>query len=145
VLSLAAELRARRKAASAARAAQSARKAKEIQLTARTDAHDLAIKAGRVTIAGRTESSQRPLVAWPQAQSDWLANSDSSKRSHVGSTGSPRRSADPVPTVALPVSARPDEAPAQEATPTMGDAPAGRQAQGPSDAAVATKAVDTRR
>ena len=91
-----------------------------------------AIKAGRVTVAGRTEKSQRPLVAWPQAQTDWLANSDGSKRSHVGSTGSPRRAADPVPDVALPVSARPDEAPAQETTPTMGDAPIGRQAQGPS-------------
>lgn len=90
-----------------------------------------AIKAGRVTVAGRTETSQRPLVAWPQTQADWLANSDSSKRSHVGSTGSPRRAADPVPRVALPVSARPDEAPAQEAPLAMGDAPAGRQ-QGPS-------------
>lgn len=88
-----------------------------------------AIKAGRVTVAGRTETSQRPLVAWPQTQDDWLANSDGSKRSHVGSTGSPRRAADPVPRVALPVSARPDEAPAQEAP--MTDAPAGRQ-QGPS-------------
>lgn len=70
-----------------------------------------AIKAGRVTVAGRTEKSDRPLVAWPQVQDDWLANSDTSKRSHVGSKGSPRRDADPVPAVPLPVSARPDEVP----------------------------------
>lgn len=68
-----------------------------------------AIKAGRVNIAGRTETSQRPLVAWPQTQDDWLANSDGSKRSHIGSTGSPRRAADPAPEVDLPVSSRPDQ------------------------------------
>lgn len=74
-----------------------------------------AIKAGRVHIAGRTEKSQRPLVAWPQAQTDWLANSDTSKRSHVGSRGSPRRDADPAPQVQLATSGRPDDAPDQQA------------------------------
>lgn len=73
-----------------------------------------AIKAGRVTIAGRTETSNRPLVAWPQVQTDWMANSDTQKRSHVGSKGSPRRAADPAPEVPLAVSSRPDEAPAPE-------------------------------
>lgn len=74
-----------------------------------------AIKAGRVTVAGRTESSQRPLVAWPQTQDDWLANSDSSKRSHVGSRGSPKREADPEPEVKLATSNAPQ--PEQPAPP----------------------------
>lgn len=50
-----------------------------------------AIKAGRVTVAGTNEKNGRPLVAWPQVRDDWLANSDSSKRTHVGSQGSPER------------------------------------------------------
>ena len=79
-----------------------------------------AIKAGRVTIAGRTERSQRPLVAWPQTQADWLANSDTSKRSHVGSRGSPRREADPVPDVKLATSGKPDEAPAPPESAAVG-------------------------
>lgn len=93
-----------------------------------------AIKAGRVTIAGRTESSQRPLVAWPQAQTDWLGNSDASKRSHVGSQGSPRREADPPPQAKLKTSGNPDESPAesaQAATESVADQPRG----GPSYAA----------
>lgn len=90
-----------------------------------------AIKAGRVTVAGRTPTSDRPLVAWPQAQSDWLANSDTQKRSHVGSKGSPRRAADPEPTVKLATSSRPDEAPAPEAAQVGGDTLPGRAA-GPS-------------
>lgn len=80
-----------------------------------------AIKAGRVTVAGRTPTSDRPLVSWPQAQTDWLANSDTSKRSHVGSKGSPRRSADPEPDVKLATSGRPDEAHTPETTPVGGD------------------------
>lgn len=68
-----------------------------------------AIKAGRVAIAGRTPTSDRPLVAWPQVETDWLANSDTQKRSHVGSQGSPRRAADPKPTTKLAISSRPDE------------------------------------
>lgn len=83
-----------------------------------------AIKAGRVHIAGRTDTSQRPLVAWPQVQADWGANSDSSKRSHVGSQGSPVRARDPEPVQRLATSGQPDEAPPQ-------DEPV-RQAQGPS-------------
>lgn len=68
-----------------------------------------AIKAGRVEIASRTEKSGRPLVAWPQVQADWHANSDTSHRSHVGSRGSPRREADPKPAVALPTSGKLEE------------------------------------
>jgi hypothetical protein len=68
-----------------------------------------AIKAGRVHIASRTEKSGRPLVAWPQTQDDWLANSDAAKRSHVGSRGSPRREADPEPAMKLKTNMQPEE------------------------------------
>lgn len=78
-----------------------------------------AIKAGRVTIAGRTEASQRPLLSWPQAEQDWHANSDGAKRTHVGSRGSPRRAADPEPERPLVVNTRMEEAqpPAQDDAP----------------------------
>jgi hypothetical protein len=65
-----------------------------------------AITAGRVAIAGRTESSNRPLVAWPQAADDWNRNSDATKRTHYGGTG------------ASPARARYDTAPAEVALPT---------------------------
>ena len=68
-----------------------------------------AIAAGRVGVAGRTEGSDRPLVAWPQAQADWERNTDTSKRHHIGPTGdSARRTkyagADSVP--AMPTHAK---------------------------------------
>lgn len=90
-----------------------------------------AIKAGRVTVAGRTPTSNRPLVAWPQVQSDWLANSDTAKRSHVGSRGSPRREADPPPAVNLQTNQL-EQASAPETAAVGGDTLPGRQAQGPS-------------
>lgn len=68
-----------------------------------------AIKSGRVTVASRTETSNRPLVAWPQTQQDWLANSDASKRTHVGSRGSPVRSKDPAPSVQLATNTATDD------------------------------------
>lgn len=46
-----------------------------------------AIAAGRVTVAGRTPSSNRPLLAWPQAADEWNRNSDATKRTHYGGTG----------------------------------------------------------
>lgn len=61
-----------------------------------------AIAAGRVKVAGHTETSNRPLLAWPDCESDWNANSDSSKRTHVGSQGSPRRAKDDNKPVAEP-------------------------------------------
>ncbi len=61
-----------------------------------------AIKAGRVTIAGRT-ASDRPLLAWPDVERDWKRNSDPMKRSHVGSRGGVRRFGE-VPMVELPTS-----------------------------------------
>ena len=50
-----------------------------------------AIAAGRVTVAGKHENNGRPLLSWPAARDQWLANSDSSKRSHVGATGTSAR------------------------------------------------------
>lgn len=66
-----------------------------------------AIKAGRVVVAGKTDSG-RPLMDWADTERRWLANSDASKRSHVGSQGSPIRSQD-APRVNLPTSNRMDE------------------------------------
>lgn len=68
-----------------------------------------AIKAGRVSVAGKTDSG-RPLMDWVDTERRWLANSDASKRSHVGSRGSVRREQD-APRVNLPTSDRMDEAP----------------------------------
>ena len=89
-----------------------------------------AIKADRVHIAGRTPGSDRPLVAWPQAQADWKANSDTQKRSHVGSRGSPVRANDPPPLEVLPTSSRPDEGQKE-----VGEIPAKSTAGAPSYAA----------
>jgi hypothetical protein len=50
-----------------------------------------AIAAGRVKVAGNHEGNGRPLLAWPDCQRDWGANSDASKRTHVGSQGSAKR------------------------------------------------------
>lgn len=69
-----------------------------------------AIKAGRVAVAGKTDSG-RPLMDWTDTQRRWLANSDVSKRSHVGSKGSPVRANDPPPRVQLPTSSRMDDGP----------------------------------
>lgn len=67
-----------------------------------------AIKAGRVVVASKTESG-RPLMAWEDTERRWLANSDVSKRSHVGGRGSAVRAKD-APRVNLPTSDRMDEA-----------------------------------
>ena len=100
-----------------------------------------AIKAGRVTVVGETDQGW-PLVGWPQARDEWLANTDTQKRSHVGSRGSDRR--DDAPEVHLPTSDAPDEAPAPAPAPAPVNPvpaaepdddpppPAGRQPQGPS-------------
>lgn len=68
-----------------------------------------AIKTGRVSTASQTGSG-RPLMDWSDTERRWLANSDVSKRSHVGARGSPRR-ADDAPRVNLPTSDRMDEGP----------------------------------
>lgn len=63
-----------------------------------------AIKNQRITIAGYTEKSNRPLVSWPQAGEDWAKNSDPLKRTHLGGSGkSPKRAAysTPAPDIKL--------------------------------------------
>lgn len=67
-----------------------------------------AIKAGRVSTEGKTPGG-RPLMDWKDTEKRWLANSDTSKRSHVGSQGSKARAKD-APRVSLPTSDRMDEA-----------------------------------
>jgi hypothetical protein len=60
-----------------------------------------AIQAQRITVASRTESSNRPLLAWPDAAEDWAGNSDPMKRTHHGGDGtSPKRTYD-APVVIL--------------------------------------------
>lgn len=97
-----------------------------------------ALKAGRVSLAGRHPTNNRPLVAWPAVRDDWHANSDSKKRSQVGPKGnSPRRASfggNTPPENPLPTSADLDKAPADEAgidldgTPTFAQARAVREA-----------------
>lgn len=83
-----------------------------------------AIKSGRVTIAGRTEKSDRPLLAWPQVLEDWKANSDSSKRHTVGPTGTSARRAKYAagpPADELPTARQAAEQPGPEAMELGGD------------------------
>ena len=99
-----------------------------------------AIKTGRITIAGRTETSNRPLVAWPQARDDWGANSDATRRTHVGGTGKSQQrikyAGDKIekvlPTRAETLAGEEPPAPAPEAAPVGGDNLPGRAVQGPS-------------
>lgn len=101
-----------------------------------------AIKAGRVVAHedDRDPKNGRPRLRWPQAQQDWLRNSDSTKRTHVGATGtSPARAkyADPGAAPALPTRAQAmaGDGPAQHDDGAVApDAPAGRggAVQGPS-------------
>lgn len=58
-------------------------------------------------VAGQTDSG-RPLLDWEDTKSRYQANSDVSKRSHVGSRGSPVRAKD-APQVKLPTSSNMDE------------------------------------
>lgn len=91
-----------------------------------------AIKTGRIDAPrdeDRDPSNGRPRLPWPKAQRQYVANSDSSKRSHVGSQGSPVRANDPPPRVNLPTSDRMDEAPDIGTEVPAGDS--GRTARGP--------------
>ena len=67
-----------------------------------------AIDDGRITVADRTPKGFARL-AWPAVRDQWLANSTTQKRSHVGSRGSPRRGEDEGEV--LPRSDQDDEAP----------------------------------
>lgn len=72
-----------------------------------------AIDSGRVTLGSPHPTNGRPQLPWPAARNEWLANSDTSKRSHVGSKGGSRR-ADQYAKggeVQLPTSDRMDELP----------------------------------
>jgi len=69
-----------------------------------------AITAGRVTVAGHRETNGRPLLSWPECEQQWHANSDASKRTHVGPTGtSPTRNkyAGTGPVLPVTVEAKP--------------------------------------
>lgn len=59
---------------------------------------------------GRVSEPDGGMLQWPKVRDQWLANSDSSKRSHVGSRGSQRRADTPGASV-LPTSDRMDEQP----------------------------------
>jgi hypothetical protein len=80
-----------------------------------------AIATGRVTVADRHKDNDRPLLSWPACKDDWLANSDTSKRSHVGGTGTSkkRQGYSSGQRVKLPTSDRQDEAP-EDDEPTHG-------------------------
>jgi hypothetical protein len=90
-----------------------------------------------VTVHSRTAGSNRPLLEWPSAGEQWSANSDSSKRSHVGPAAkvSPARAKYAgKPEVQLPVSssgagpaeaAEPRQPAAAEDTGDVGRAAAG--------------------
>lgn len=60
-----------------------------------------AINAGRITVAEKLANG-RTMLSWPEVGEEWVANSDSSKRSHVGGA---RR------TSVLPTSDRMDDLP----------------------------------
>lgn len=62
-----------------------------------------AIQAGRVTVAGNDPNNGRPLLEWPAVQDQWQRNSDSSKRSHVGSVPGSKRGKDAAAQGAKPV------------------------------------------
>lgn len=84
-----------------------------------------AIKAERIDAPrdeDRDPANGRPRLPWPKVQKQYIANSDTSKRSHVGSQGSPVRALD-APRVKLPTSDRMDEGESLDAPPVAGDGP----------------------
>ena len=93
-----------------------------------------AIRSGRVSLA---ESHPKKLLAWPNVQQQWGANSDPAKRHRVGPQGSsPRRAsyggnvppAAPLPTAAEAMSAAPPPAGATSAAPSLAASRAVREA-----------------
>lgn len=69
-----------------------------------------AIKDGRVTSVTTNPNNGRPELLWPAARDEFAGNSDTTRRSHVGSQGSRRRVHD-NPEVSLPTNDRLDELP----------------------------------
>lgn len=55
-----------------------------------------AIAAGRITVEGHTKSG-RPLVGWPLAHQQWLANTDEGRRTHIGAGAKVTASHKPPP------------------------------------------------
>ena len=80
-----------------------------------------ALKAGRIAVASKTESG-RPLLDWADTKRRFIATGDTSKRSHVGAQGSPRRNAEAA-RVQLPTSRNMDEQPKGETADLGGDMP----------------------
>ena len=72
-----------------------------------------AIKDGRVTSVTTNPRNGRPEVYWPAARDEFVGNSDTTRRSHVGSKGGTSRAADYAtkPEVDLPTNDRLDELP----------------------------------
>lgn len=72
-----------------------------------------AIKDGRVTSVTKNPGNGRPEVMWPAARDEFTGNSDTTRRSHVGSRGGASRAADYAqkPEVELPTNDRLDELP----------------------------------
>lgn len=90
-----------------------------------------AIKAGRVSLGEPNQANGRPRLQWPQARDQWMANSDATKRTHVGPQGgSPRRDSyggnapapAPLPTRAQTLAGEAEDAPSVAAA---GPGPAG--------------------
>lgn len=58
-----------------------------------------AIDKGRINAPldeDKDPSNGRPRLRWPDCETQWMANSDMSKRTHAGSQGSPKRALDYV-------------------------------------------------
>lgn len=56
-----------------------------------------AIDKGRINAPldeDKDPSNGRPRLRWPDCETQWMANSDMSKRTHAGSQGSPKRALD---------------------------------------------------
>lgn len=74
-----------------------------------------AMKVGRVSAPldeDRDPRNGRPRLRWPNVETEWIANTDATRRTHVGSQGSPRRQApDQPPTVLETARARTPEPP----------------------------------
>jgi len=98
------------------------------------------IKSGRVVVHSHNEGNGRPLLDWPDVERRWLANSDVSKRSHVGSQGSKMRAKD-APRVDLATSDRMDE----QEVPDSGDTgPRSGRGGGYAQARAAREAIEAR-
>lgn len=105
-----------------------------------------AIKAERIDAPrdeDRDPSNGRPRLPWPKVRDQYVANSDTSKRSHVGSQGSPVRANNPPPQVKLPTSDRMDEGEPLDA-PSAGEGPKSGRGPGYAQARAAREVYQAR-